>query len=222
MDRAGAGRADEIERKAAESGEPTDRRERIIAAAYELIDEAGLDGLTVRAVLGRTGLARRAFYECFEGKDALVLALFRGTLRDAADLFGKLAGELDDPVETIRLIVQSIALAQQGGVDPLDVHYDMRAAAFSREHLRLAEARPDELQDALSPLLDLIAGQVKAGVASGQLRPCDPHLQARLIYNIVSTTVHTELLTDGESSSGREREVLADAVWTFCERAIRA
>ncbi|MFD2429696.1 hypothetical protein ACFSUK_19240 [Sphingobium scionense] len=38
-----------------------DRNQQIVAAAYDLLDEEGLEGLTIRAVLQRTGLARRAF-----------------------------------------------------------------------------------------------------------------------------------------------------------------
>src|SRR3974390_2827646 len=46
-----------------------ERSRRIVEAAYDLLNEAGLDGLTIRAVLEKTGLSRRAFYERFAGKD---------------------------------------------------------------------------------------------------------------------------------------------------------
>ena len=49
------------------------RKQSIVEAAYALLDEEGLEGLTIRAMLKRTGLARRAFYERFAGKDDLVL-----------------------------------------------------------------------------------------------------------------------------------------------------
>ena len=200
-----------------------DRRSQIIGAAYELLDEGGLEGLTIRAVLSRTGLARRAFYECFGGKDDLVLAVFERTLVGLAEYYTQRAQEIGDPIETIRAILHGIVLGRyEFSPNPGDFT-DRLSAALSREHLRLAEARPKELQEALSPLLGLIAAQVREGIRTGQCRDCDPDLQAKLIYNLVATTVHTEMIADDTDGPDlpRRRE-LADQIWDFCRRAISA
>lgn len=204
------------------SGGQEDRFRRLVDAADALLDEDGLEGLTIRAVLARTGLARRAFYECFHGKDDLVLAVFDQTLRRAADHFRDLATQAKGPVEALEQIVIGIVLGQLGTSQTGGVG-NHRSAALSREHLRLAEARPGDLQSALKPLIDLFAELVRQGMEQGVLRPCDPELQARLIYNLVSTTTHTELLADeGEVVDKEGREVLAATIWTFCRRAIVA
>src|SRR6185437_5015781 len=67
-----------------------DRARLLISAAYDLLESEGLEGLTIRAVLKRTGLARRAFYERFAGKDDLVLAVFEQTIGLAASHYQKL------------------------------------------------------------------------------------------------------------------------------------
>jgi AcrR family transcriptional regulator len=201
----------------------TDRAGQIVAAAYDLLDEGGLEGLTIRAVLARTGLARRAFYECFSGKDDLVLAVFETTLLGAAEYYDALARKLGDPMETIREIAQGIVLGRYGLEQDPGESIDRRSAAMAREHLRLAETRPDELQAALKPLLDIIAEQVRAGISAGQFRACDPDLQARLVYNLVATTAHTELIAEDRTGSDREqRQQLAQSLWEFCRRAIIA
>jgi AcrR family transcriptional regulator len=203
------------------AGGGTDRAMQIVAAAYDLLDEAGLEGLTIRAVLARTGLARRAFYECFTGKDDLVLAVFETTLLGAAEHYEALAAELGDPLATIREIAQGIVLGRYGLEDDPGERIDRRSAAMAREHLRLAETRPDELHAALKPLLDLIAEQVRAGIRRGQFREADPDLQARLIYNLVATTAHTELIAEDRTGSDRQkRRRLAECLWEFCRRAI--
>lgn len=195
----------------------------IVAAAFDLLDEAGLEGLTIRAVLARTGLARRAFYECFSGKDDLVLAVFSTTLQGAAQYFEERAKQIGDPLETLREIAQGIVLGRYGLDQDPGESIDRRSAAMAREHLRLAETRPDELQLALRPLLDLIAGLVRAGIRSGQFREVDPVLQARLIYNLVATTAHSELIAEDTTGSDREkRRRLADNLWEFCRRGIMA
>lgn len=199
-----------------------DRGQQIIDAAYELLAESGLEGLTIRAVLARTGLARRAFYERFAGKDDLVLAVFDQTLRYAAEYFGELVAPIPDPVERLRLIVTSIVIGiGMAGIEAVD--NDRRSAALSREHLRLAEARPADLEAALRPLIALIEKQLVDGMAAGQVRKAAPERLATLVYNVVATTTHAELLAQESAQLDRERrEQLASDIWEFCRRAIAA
>lgn len=203
--------------------ETPDRVRQIVDAAYELLDEAGLEGLTIRAVLARTGLARRAFYDRFAGKDDLVLAVFEQTLKMAARYFVEAGAGLPDAEARIRQVVRGIVVGRSGLTRGAPGEGDRRAAALAREHLRLAEARPDELQAALAPLLDYIASQVMEGIASGRFRACDPALQSTLVYNLLSTTAHTELLRgEGGPADLDRRRRLADEVWEFCRRALAA
>ena len=199
------------------------RARRIVEAAYDLLDESGLEALTIRAVLARTGLARRAFYENFTGKDDLMLAVFEQTIRLAALHYRQMTEAQPSPMTRLAMIVTSIALAtadvDSAAEDLTGAH--RRSAAMSREHLRLAESRPAELQAALAPLRALIAEQLQAGIAAGEMRAGDADLQASLIYNLVSTTAHTELLADEGETPDRERRIrLAAEVWEFCRRAI--
>lgn len=200
-----------------------ERSRQIVEAAYELLEKDGLEGLTIRAVLKKTGLSRRAFYERFADKDDLVLAVFEEAIRLAARRFGEQVRTLSSPLERLQLIVTSIALGTSS-LDTIDNgHSSRRGAAMSREHLRLAESRPDDLQAALSPLITLIAQQLADGMQAGSIRRCAPERLATLVYNLVSTTVHTEMLTERTAQPDRERRVqLAADIWEFCRRAISA
>jgi len=200
-----------------------DRTQQITEAAYALLGETGLEGLTIRAILARTGLARRAFYERFTGKDDLMLAVFEYAIRSAAAHFDREVWHLTGPLDRLRLVVRSIALGS-GADETLgsDVR-NRRGAALSREHLRLAETRPVALQTALSPLLDLIARLLAEGTAAGVVRPASPRRMAPLIYNLVATTVHTDFLTRDTCSDDRQdRERLATDIWDFCLGGILA
>jgi AcrR family transcriptional regulator len=196
-----------------------DRGALITRAAYDLLDEAGLEGLTIRAVLTRTGLARRAFYDRFAGKDDLVLAVFAHTLARAAETFAQQVQPLSDPLARLHHIVDGIILGrfimggERGG--------ERRGAALSREHLRLAESRPAELQRAIAPLINLIAAQLADGMTTGQVRAAPPHRLAMLIYNLVSTTVHAQLLAEeGQAPDAAARQAMAQEIWDFCRRAV--
>jgi len=193
------------------------RGDKFIAAAYELLNECGLDGLTVRAVLKQAGLNRRSFYERFSTKDDLVLAVFEQSIRSVADECRREMTTLRDPMEVLRFMVRYLVLADTA--DPTR----RVGAAMCREHMRLAEARPDELRAALQPLIAVFAEQLAAGAASNQVRDCDPGLLANFVYNLVSTTVHAEVLAAEAGQPGRRsRGELADNLWEFCSRAIRA
>jgi AcrR family transcriptional regulator len=198
-----------------------ERSRRIVAAAYELLEDSGLEGLTIRAVLTKTGLARRAFYESFAGKDDLMLAVFEQTIRLAASHYGEQIKDMPDPIERLRLIVTSIVLGRSNLEGPGGPRGNRRGAALSREHLRLAESRPADLQAALSPLVTLIARQLSDGIAAGVVRDCAPQRLAVLVYNLVSNTVHTELLAEesGKPDPARRAQLAAD-IWEFCRRAI--
>lgn len=198
-----------------------ERRERrlvVLRAADGLLEGRGLDGLTIRAVLDATGLARRAFYDLFASKDDLVLALFEHTIAEAASLLERDGRALPGPVERLRLIVFSIVAGQAARASD---QYDRRSAAFSREHLRLAEARPGELQRVIAPLVALIARQVADGAAEGLFQSASPGRSARFVYNLISTTVHTETLLERTSAeSPVARQQLAEDLWAFCFRAL--
>lgn len=197
-----------------------DRTGVLIAAANDLLEESGLEGLTIRAVLTRTGLARRAFYEKFDGKDDLVLAVFERTLSYAARQFRAQAADAADPLDALRMIVTNLVVGQLGFGGSAT---SRRSAALSREHLRLAESRPQDLQVALSPLLVLVAEVIAGGIEGGQMRSCDPRLQASLVYNFVAATLHVELLAEeGGEPDVQRREQLSDAIWEFCRRAVMA
>jgi AcrR family transcriptional regulator len=200
-----------------------DRSRKIVEAAYDLLADDGLEGLTIRAVLNKTGLSRRAFYERFEGKDDLVLAVFEQTIRMAAQRFSELIAKLPDPMERLKLIVTYIVLGKDMQSPAGGMQSSRRGAALSREHLRLAESRPGDLQVALRPLLALTEQQLADGMAVGAVRQDNPQRMAALLYNLVSTTVHSELLTPESTQSDQAAKVqLANDIWEFCRRAIEA
>lgn len=196
--------------------------DRIVAAAYDLMSRHGLDGLTVRAVLKQTGVNRRTFYESFSGKDDLVLAVFEQSLRAlAADCRARTAA-MDDPMERLKFIVLYLALGSAPS-DEDPAQKLRRGAALCREHMRLAEARPEDLRTALQPVVALLAEQLAAGIAAGQVRDRPPVRLATLLYNLVSTTVHAEVLAQAASAPDPRRQAqLTEDIWEFCLGGIAA
>jgi AcrR family transcriptional regulator len=202
----------------AEAGLAVGRGDQIIAAAFQLLNECGLEGLTVQAVLKRAGLNRRTFYERFSGKDDLVLAVFERSLQAVAAECRAQVKAIHDPLERLRFIIDYLANPTDGTNRALNIR---RSAALCREHMRLAESRPNDLRIALRPLITLLSEQLTAGVETGQVRNTAPERVANLVYNLVSTTVHAEVLAYEAGELNRtHRAQLAEEIWEFCRRAV--
>lgn len=199
------------------------RFHKMVDAAWSLLDEEGLSGLTVRAVLARTGLARRAFYDLFDSKDDLMLAVFERSLQSAADYFSGQIIHHPDAISRLRLLVYAIVLGRASVAGQQHWEKSRRSAALAREHLRLAETRPKDLERAIAPLIDVIADILRGGMADGTMRTTEPQHLALLVYNLISTTVHGELLAEelGQPSLDR-RKRLAEEIWCFCKGAVAA
>lgn len=194
------------------------RSRRFVEKATEVVARDGVDGLTLRAVLSETGLSRRAFYERFESKDDLLVAVFEETLRSAAETYRRQmdAKGLEAPLDRLRFLVEEMitvatreAADSDGGLP----------TAMSREHLRLAESRPDELRQALAPTTDLMAELIGDAMKSGAVRSGDSHELAVMVHTLVSSMIHSALFG---GSSRPDAAHTAEAVWDFCRRALVA
>jgi AcrR family transcriptional regulator len=203
--------------------EAAGRRQLILSAAHAILAEQGLGGLTIRAVLARTGLARRALYDLFGTKDDIVLAVFDEALANAAEQLTKDIRNLSDPAACLDFVIRTIVVGKGGHSDEMRVMNERRSAALSLEHLGLAQSRPADLQRAIEPLIGLLRGIIADGIAQGRWHNVSADRSARFIYNLVSTTVQTEMLDPRSALSPlRVREELADALSQFCARALAA
>src|SRR4026208_763799 len=61
------------------------RVQRFLDAAFELIDEKGTTEFTIQEVVDRSKQSLRGFYQYFDGKDELLLALFEETTRESIE-----------------------------------------------------------------------------------------------------------------------------------------
>jgi len=191
------------------------RSRRFVRAAQQILAEPGGEGLTVRSVLDRTRLSRRAFYERFHGIDDLILAVFEQTFRDGATSIRAQLADIDDPLEGLRFVIETMLLGPGASTS---IRF---AVVMSREHLRLAEARPDDLTRALEPITSVIADQLAAGMERGVVRRADAYQLATLVQTLVAATMHASLLSRDARPETRAEDSAA-ALWEFCLRAVRA
>src|SRR6476660_7476327 len=78
------------------------RVQRFLDAAFELIDEKGTTEFTIQEVIDRSEQSLRGFYQHFDGKDELLLALFEETVAEADLDLQRVIEPLADPLERLR------------------------------------------------------------------------------------------------------------------------
>jgi len=141
------------------------QRERILAAAEQLIAEKGCSGATIEAIVKLAGVSSVTFYEHFEDKEACFVAAFdraveetRATLREViadelpwpdrvrAGLGGLLEAIAADPARARMCLVE----AQRGGVD-LRARYEaaLDSAATELRQGRTLDSAPAGLSEAV-------------------------------------------------------------------------
>jgi len=184
------------------------RRERFIDAARHLANRTGSAAFTVAQVVEAAGLSLKAFYRCFGGKDDLLVALLGADSRVGAELLTERMGTEADPAARLRAFVDGIfTLATLPGAEGY-------AGVLVREYRRLRETHADALDEALRPLVDLLAAEVAA------LGGTDPARDAQTIFELL-------LIGLGDVVLGRRAAAeVAGQLWRFpvsllAERASR-
>jgi AcrR family transcriptional regulator len=184
---------------------------RLVEAARALVWEAGGPSFTVTQVVGAAGTSLKSFYRCFSGKDELLVALFADDARRGAAALVSMVDVEADPLERLRIVV--VGLFRFLTVDGRLPY----AAALVREHLRLAESRPDQLRGVLHPFVGVFEDAVTAAQESGSVRPGNARHDARTLFHLVLSHLHALICHQIEESPTE----VADELWAFCSAALR-
>ena len=81
--------------------EPGSRRDQILGAAIDLLEEHGPEGLTMRAVAGRVGIKAPSLYKHFPDKDELETALIGRGFQQTARVFSAAVEDSNDPLGSL-------------------------------------------------------------------------------------------------------------------------
>jgi len=195
------------------------RVQSFLDAALELMaGESGKD-FTVQEVVERSGQSLRSFYQYFDGKHRLLLALFEEAVRSTADELRQLVAEESTPLDRLRRFVveyyQRCLPGSRGrskkGPTPTVM------AEFAQQ---LLTEHPHEAARAFVPLLSLFEELLDEAAARGEVRPGLSHdqiagvaLQA-IMFNAFASAI--------SGSSARSDPAAAEGLWDFLLHGIGA
>ena len=191
------------------------RVQRLLDAAFALIDERGTTEFTIQEVVERSKQSLRGFYQYFEGKDELLFALLEESIRESvADLRDAVEAE-SEPLERLRAFTirlhewcEPIGKRRKRGA-----HNRFPLSEFS---LQIAIRDPDRVASVTAPISRMLLELLDAAVAAGAIQVADPQRTAVLIQQ----TVMYGWLMNRLVQSPRSR-VSAEDAWEFCLHGLR-
>lgn len=173
-------------------------------AAQAIMAEKGSTDFTVQEVVDRSRQSLRSFYQHFDGKHELLLALFEDALRRVTEQIRAAASGQSDPLDRLRTAVR--LLFELSRPDP-----SARRPLFTDVAPQLLLSHPAEVKVAYSPLLTLLTGLMEQAAAAGQLRPsAEPRRVAALTMQTVLFAAQPGSVPGGPLG--------ADEVWDFCSK----
>ncbi|MEU6160672.1 TetR family transcriptional regulator [Streptomyces sp. NPDC047130] len=194
---------------------------RFLDAALELVTGARGKDFTVQDVVRTSGQSLRSFYQYFDGKQELLLALLEESARRTADRLREVTAEEPDAAARLRRFTR-------------DYHRLCRPRPADREHgadaegggapaelaRRLLTDHPRAAARAFAPLRLLLEEILHDAAREGAVRPGLDHrlvagtlLQAVLFHPFA-------LAVGGTDHEARDADADADALWDLLARGI--
>jgi AcrR family transcriptional regulator len=190
------------------------RVERFLDAAQAIITEKGTTDFTVQEIVDRSRQSLRSFYQHFDGKHELLLALFEDALHRSADQIRAAAAGQADPLDQLKVAAQ--LLFELSRPDPV-----ARRPLFTDFAPRLLFSHPAEVRVAHAPLLALFTELMTKAEAAGALRPeIRPRRAAALVMQTVMFVSQSSWLSGSEDTEDHDHvhALTADEAWEFCAR----
>ena len=193
-----------------------ERVQRFLDAAFALVDEKGSTEFTIQEVVERSKQSLRAFYEYFDGKDELVLAMFEETVREAVDDIRAAVAGASDPLARLR----AFAITLHEWCDPDESprkrgrHTRRPINEFS---MHLTANHGDRVRAALRPQTQLLEELVTAADRAGVIHVADVRRATALVQQTVMYSWFGNRLVENP-----ERKLDAEETWEFCLHGLGA
>jgi AcrR family transcriptional regulator len=186
------------------------RVQRFLDAAFELIDEKGTTDFTIQEVIDRSKQSLRGFYQYFDGKDELILALFEDAIFESAADLREVVDAESEPIARLHAFTTRLHEWCEPADAPrrLGSHNRRPISEFS---VQLAEAQPERVKAALEPVSRMLRQLVEEAAAAKAIHVSDPRRAAGLVQQTVMYSwFGNRLIQDPRM------RLSAEETWEFC------
>lgn len=185
-----------------------------VDATLDLLDESGTTNFTVQEVCDRAKQSVRTFYQHFDGKDDLLLAVYEELFSSVVEIVREEVAEIDSPVKRLEVAIASLISATVGA-DPQRRRRDQALAHF---RLALSEDHAADIAMVQRPYVELLSSLIADAAAAGEIPPCNPDHMAFMISALKTTYLHSVLLGN---DVGAEAPTVEELI-AFCIGGLRA
>lgn len=185
-------------------------RDRLIAAARQVMERNGWWGFKVENVLKQSGLSTRSFYRHFEKKSDLLVAVLDEELDDLAVRLQDATAAPTTHSDKVRAyITETIDFAYSPD-------FAKRSSLLASLWRELIDEYPEAIEHCTEKLIAPLSEIMTVGQASGELKCEDPVSDSRAIfYMLWSITADQAAL-----GSGATRATVEDMALGFVTRAV--
>lgn len=193
-----------------------ERVQRLLDAAFALIDEKGTTEFTIQEVVDRSGQSLRGFYQYFEGKDELLFALLEESIEEALADLGEVAESETEPLARLR----AFTIRLHEWCEPIGAkrkrgsHDRVPLSEFS---MQLALKDPERLAVVMVPISRMLIALIEAAIAHGDLAAVESRRASLLILQTVMYGWFMNRLVPNQRA-----RVSAEDAWEFCLHGLGA
>lgn len=183
----------------------TNKRERILRSAVEVFARTGYFNAKVSEIAREAGVADGTIYLYFQGKEDLLLTIFRENARGyLSALRDELAG-LERAADRIRLAIR-FQLEKLGGDRAMAVVFQVELRQSLKFMSRLSH---EEVADYLNLLRTIVEQGQKESIFRSEIHP---QLAAKAIFGILDEMVTSWILSEKEYRLEDQADQIADFV----------
>ena len=191
------------------------RAQRFLDAAFSLIDEKGSTDFTIQEVIDRSQQSLRGFYQYFDGKDELLLAMFEESVLESLEDYHAAVESESEPLARLHaFVIRLHEWCEPAETPPKRGAHNRRP--ISEFSVQLAGNHPERVRTAIAPVAQMAAELIEAAVEAGAIEVADPRRTGALVVR----TVMYGWFGNRLAASQRLR-ITAEETWDFCLHGLR-
>ncbi|WP_029111603.1 TetR/AcrR family transcriptional regulator [Mycobacterium sp. URHD0025] len=186
------------------------RSSRFLATALELVEESGRADFTIQALIDRSNLSLRAFYQHFAGKEELLLALYENVTSQFTESIRQEVAAADGPMDQLEAFCR-------GFLSRAESSEKVGGRVMTIYNLSLEIERPADFAKIWEPhhrlLTKIVTSCSRAGLVRKDLTPAQ-------LTTLLNSTL-TALAQIGVFQVGVKAVALSeDQLWAWCKQAV--
>lgn len=179
------------------------RTREILAAARKLMEQGGLEAVTMEEIATAAGVAKGTLYLYFQSKEELIQELLSQVGENVVAALGAIIDAAQPPEEKLRQVVAWLLnhLERERFLFPVFMHelWRERSGAPGRGH------RFQEVDEKINARLTSLFAE---GIDRGRFMPANPRLLSLLLRGLVRAVGHYRMATGGDLAIAEASPVL--------------